>query len=598
MTSFSSREHCITTRIAICLSRVCFPALALLLLAPLMRSGTAEALVSSHLPRTFRLNGDLTLFYDRFWGSERDAIDRFAYSLNMNFQGFVVDPRLIQVNLHGNFTQDFREEGTSTMDGFGAIVRFLTEPPRKGVLRFFPQPIELRYAYYSYEQGDSQEYGISMSYRLAKPKNGNGRLLNNGNGNGNGNGKEKKFTWISLPNLYLDYNRYETTTESNKYVNDRLDLRAEAFREHMDLSAEYLYYKNTLNGDVSAKTQYLEFQANYHQYWKETATRLDSTNILYFEKTLDRKTVSFMDRTYWVKNFGLDLRDSAVVSGGGRYFDNETNKEYGLDLSASYGKFFSERFNTYTTAGADYLKNDEDTQVGEQAQFNMQYRLSNIFTLTGQANAGNRDDGTFYGFNVGLLSRKLISINPAYEYRHGDFESEKTTVNTFYLNLSAPLFRRMSFFSQNYYRIIDTTDNAASSKEKTLNLQGNLYWTISRYTISVGASHIRTTFSGDETGDILTGTVHRGDGKITLTTINANLSTYLARGTMLNVYAYYQKEKDAPALKSISPTLTWQWRQITLTARYIFNSRGDSRNDHRLFLRLTRRFDSIFRPFW
>ncbi len=597
MMAFSAGTHWIIKRMVIFLARVCFLALALLFLAPLMPSGTAEALVASQRQRTFRLNGDLTLIYDRFWGSERDAIDRFAYSLNMNFHSFVIDPRLIQLDLHGNFTQDFREEGTSTMDGFGATARFLTERPRKGVLRFFPQPIELRYAYYSYEQGDSQEYGISMAYRLAAPKATNGRLLNNGNGNGNGKEK-KKFTWITLPNLYLDYNRYETTTESNKYVNDRLDFRAEAFREHIDLSAEYLYYKNTLNGDVSSKTQYLEFQANYHRYWKEAAARLDSTNILYFEKTLDRKTVSFMDRTYWVKNFGLDLRDSAVVSGGGRYLDNEVNKEYALDLSASYGKFFSERFNTYTSAGADYFKNDDDTQVGEQAQFNMQYRLSNIFTLTGQANAGNRDDGTFYGFNVGLLSRKLISINPAYEYRHGDFESEKTTVNTVYLNLSAPLFRRMSFFSQNYYRIIDTTDNAASSKEKTLSLQANLFWTISRYTVTVGASHIRTTHSGDETNDILTGIVHRRDGKITITSINANLSTYLSRGMMLIVYAYYQKANDAPALKSVSPTLTWQWRQVTLTARYIFNSRGDSRNDHRLFLRLTRRFDSILRPFW
>jgi len=579
--------------------RIWFMVLTLVIAVSLRYSGTAEALVASQLPRTFTVSGDLTLYYDRFWSSQRDAIDRFAYSLNMNFHGFVIDPRLIQIDLNGIITQDFGEDKTSTIDGFGAKVRFLTEKPRKGVLRFFPQPVELRYAYYSYEQGDSLDYGISMAYRLAGPRAANNGQVSNRSGSNSGNGK-KKFSWITLPNLYLDFDRYEFTTESNKNVHDRLDLRAEAFSEHTDYSAEYLYYKNTFNGEMNDKTRYLEFQANYHQYWKETATRLDSTNILFFEDTLSQKIVSFLDRTSWIKNFGVDQRDSLSINGGGRYFDNETTKEYALDLNATYGKFFSERFITYTTAGADYLKNDDDTKIGELAQFNMQYRLSNVFTLTGQVNAGNSDDGTFYGFNVGLLSRKLISINPAYEYRQADLESGKTTVNTFYLNLSAPLLRRMNFFSQNYYRIIDTTENTAISKEKTLSLQANLFWTVTRYTISVGVAHTKTSLSGRASAeaDFLTGFVHSGDSKFTLTSVNANLSTFLTNRLTLNVYAYYQKEKDRGHLSSISPILTWQWRRVTLTARYILNNRGDSQNDHRLYLRLTRQFDSILRPFW
>ncbi len=577
---------------------ICFVAFVLAFFAPLMFPGTAEAQVRKPFSgRNFTLNGNLTLFYDRFWSSQSDAVDRFAYSLNMNFHGFVIDPRLIQIELNGVLTQDFQKERTSTIDGFGAKIRFLTERPRKGVLRFFPQPVELRYAYYSYEEGDSQDYGISMAYRLAAPRASNGSQSNTRN-SGNSNNGKKKSSWITLPNLYLDFNRYEYTTQANKNVHDRLDLRAEAFSEHADYSAEYLYYKNTFNGEMNAKTHYLELQANYHQYWKETSTRLDSANILYFEKTLDTKTVSFIDRTSWVKNFGLDLRDSLAINGGGRYRDNESTKEYALDLNATYGKFFSERLITTTTAGADYFKNDDDTKVGELAQFNMQYRLSNMFTFTGQASAGNREDGTFYGFNVGLLSRKMISINPAYEYRHDDFGSEKTTANTVYLNLSAPLLRKMSFFSQNYYRIIDTTDNAAFSKEKRLSLQANIFWTVSRYTVSVGASHTQISLSGGDASDILTGTVHGGDAKFTLTSVNANVSTYLSRRITLNVYAYYQKEKDRGSLKSIAPVLTWQWRRVSLTARYILNMRGNSQNDHRLFLRLTRQFDSILRPFW
>jgi len=56
-----------------------------------------------------------------------------------------------------------------------------------------------------------------------------------------------------------------------------------------------------------------------------------------------------------------------------------------------------------------------------------------------------------------------------------------------------------------------------------------------------------------------------------------NLSTFLTNRLTLNVYAYYQKEKDRGHLSSISPILTWQWRRVTLTARYILNNRGDSR---------------------
>jgi hypothetical protein len=553
--------------------------------------------------REYRLYGSLMLSYDRAWRSNSEVFERTTYSLNLGLSGFIIDPRLIAFDVNGLFSQSFASNAdTNTVDGISAKLTFLGERPRVGPLRYFPQPIELRYSYFSYENFTSQNYGISMSYQLSGLKELNVRSApdannkqNTGQNNGQQVSKQPWYVLLARPDFYFDYDRHEGRNSVGTTTYDRLDLRADARSEHLDYFAEYRYEKSNFE-TIPSKTQLLEFQVNFHRYWKESSTRLESYNTLFFEKRGTEDTVSFFDQTSFVKNMGPDLRDSVVINGGGRYFSRNNSTEYGLNLDAGYNKFFSERFSNSALGILTYISTETERRHAGTVKDIFQYNFSNYLSVIGQTTAGRADNGSVYGLGISFPFRARFAITPGYDFYYAsdtDDEKRKLKINTFSLDLAGPLLRNMSFSSQNYYRITDIDEGISSSKNKTLSLMANVFWLIERFNFSVGATYLDTTV-GERFG---TGISHLPEAKRTYTTIYANAYAYLTRQLLLNVMVYYQKEKQGGATTSITPLLTWQWRRVSASAQYTLNIRENSETDHRIFLRVTRQLGSTLKPF-
>ncbi len=569
--------------------------------------------------KSFRLSGDLTLTYDRLWGSKKESVDTFTYGLNLGLTGFVVDPRFMTFQLQGIFSQSVvSNRDTNTVEGVFAKLRFLNELPIRGFLRYVPQPIELRYGYSVDDVHKIQNYGLSMEYHLDKiisrkilPSSNINRNIGNSDQNSNQNSdqnsnqnsdqnsnqnsdQKKKYTLLpfTLPNLFFDYNRYERITDDTSRVYDRLSLRALSHSKHGLYTAEYRYERND-DGVSTTDGHYLHLQAELHYYWKETSSQLDSLNTFYVEDFGGRKTVSFSDHTVWMRHFGPNLRDTLMVGGGVRYLSREDKSDYSLTLNTAYNKLFSERLNNYASAEVMYNNADTETVNSETVTNSMQYRVSQNITLTNSARISSSSNGNSYGLTAGLHISTIIALSPAYDFYFTEFEGAQKTTHTFSLNLSGPIWRQMAFFSRNSYMISEDSNSIDPVREQRLSLAADLFWRFSRYNISLSASYLDTTLSGMNTG-----LIHKGDTKTKVTTFGANLSTQLQRNLSLTVYAYYQKMNRDPYSFVVSPILNWQWRRVTLTARYTMNMYGNSQVDHRVFLRVSRQIDSPLKPFF
>lgn len=591
-------------------------AVSLLIAATLfLLPGSSQAEFRQRYNRDFRLTGQLTLTYDRYWGSRKESVDAFTYGLNLGLSGFVVDPRLMTFHLQGIFSQSFvSDRDTNTIEGISARLRFLNERPVRGLLRYVPQPIELRYGYSIDDIHKTQYYGLSMEYQLDKVisrrvlpstninnNTGNSSDTSNKNSNQNSNdnsnqerGQKKSYSLLpfTLPHLLFDYNRYETSTDETSRTHDRLSLRAISRSKHGLYTAEYRYDRDDYSVSTSV-THYLKLQAELHYYWKETSSQLDNLNTFYAEDSEGRKTVSFTNHTVWMRHFGSNLRDTLTVGGGVTYLSREDKSNYSLTLNTGYNKHFSERFINYASADVSYVHSDTETVNTETITNSLQYSLSRNITLINRVRVSNSSRGASYGLNAGLHILSFIALSPAYDFYFTEFEGAQKTTHTFSLNLSGPIWRQMAFFSRNSYMISEDSNSIDPVREKRLSLAADLFWRFSRYNISLSAAYLDSTLSG-----LNPGLISRQDMKTTMTTFGANLSTQFSRNLTLMVYAYYQKMNRNPYSFVVSPVLNWQWRRVTLTARYTLNMYGNSQVDHRVFLRVSRQIDSPLKPFF
>jgi hypothetical protein len=595
-----------------------------------------------YLPRkVFVFSGDVSLFYDRSWGEDRESTDSFTYSLNLGLDGFVIDPRIMRFIVKGNFAHTFNSPRDDiSVTGIATRVTLLNERPRHGILRYAPSPIELRYAYYDYDTSTEQNYGISLEYVFARKSsplalyardayfnqnnlnynqknlNFNQNNLNNNQNNLNNNQNnlnnqynlnnnqnirrkaliQKQKRRFSLPNIFFDFDRHEYETRNSENTQDRLSLRAEAWSRHGEYFGEYRYYDNS-GSNQDYKTEELELQANFFYRWKQAFATLESYNTLNIFDDRGDNGVSFIDRTTWIKYLGKNLKDTLTISGGGLYNKRDERDEYLLNLNCAYNRHVSERFLNYTSASTSYGELDDDTVHREEIKNLLHYRISDRLTLSNEVQLGNTEEGIFYGLNIGLNTYKRISISPSYDYRYYELDDGSQDIHTFRLDFSGPIWRRMTFYSQNYYRIEDVDRRKEEFKEKTLHLRANILWRFSRYSVSLGASYRDIKLSDKS----IIG-VGSQDKDTTLTTIHATMSTYLSRRLFLYIYSYYQKEKDGIALFTFSPQLTWQWRLLRATVQYTLKitnpEERSSTTDHRLFIRTTRQIQSVFKPFW
>lgn len=559
----------------------------------------------------YTLHGDVTLIYEREWSSAgRDATDTFTHSYNLGLSGFIVDPRLMTFEINPTFRQEINKPG-DTLNFYGLNIRtnILNKPAIRGFFKNFPQPVQLKFSYFKTVDIKTVNYGLSLAFDVLEAKRihrdlrlrQEERLKGEQEGQTEGEkGKQqgqqgqqeqgvqrKRVTpalgpskWIPLPVFYLDYDRYSYTTSDFKATTDHLNLRALDNNINREYRFEYDLYR--YGGEGNYTTQYLNIEANYRFFWTDVE-RVEILNRMLLTDYSDRTTFSLSNRSSWFKRFGPELRDNMTVSGGGNYFQSESASNYNLGGSVTYNKYFSERFRDMVSGSVGYGKSDIENIYTISVSNGLEYNISRFLTFSKMITLTQTELGTSFLGNVGFAVKSFILLSPYYEYSTTAETGGRLTYHKFNFDFSGRLFRRLGFTSQNYYKIAEFS-GIEPYNEKTLSLRGDIYLSLWRLNINLGANSISVKKTDGEEADI------------GLTTIYSNLTAPISRRIFLTVSSYYQIEKGGKKLLSIKPILTWYYRLINLTAEYELRKTEDV-TDHRVLLRLTRNFARPIRRF-
>jgi hypothetical protein len=575
--------------------------------------------------KVFRLRGEIDLGYERKWG-DTDESSEFTHEYTLGLQGFVIDPRLMSFDAEGSFYQEINDpHGNTDFYEFGTTLSFLNAKPRRGILRHFPQPIRLRFNYYNSEDIEGFRYGISLTYTrperfsfFSKGKiisvekdtwpflrNLNNLKNTNNNLNNLNAGQIGRRRGIPFPVFNLDYDRYTFTRSNIESDQDRFSIRADTKFRNIDFTAEYQYY--SYGGSFDTEEQRLDLRADYLLMEKEKS--LNIFNRLYYVEINEGKNLDLSSRTNWAKRLGSSLRNSIIVNGGGRYFTSDVSSFYLVDASTSYHKHFSERLLNIITGTVSYGETDEDIYT-VTIQNKVDYQISKILEISNQLSAGINERGPSYQFGIGLNVRTRISAGISYSFLHSTLsergrgnisvlspppltssETDRVTnSHILQLNLSARLLRHMFFTSRNSYRINDV-DDGESFQEKLLTLRGDLFWNISRFRFNLGALYSALEKTGDRVVDTTT------------TTLHSTVSTMLLRRMYLALRAAYLDSNTGQSSIEINPVMSWSFRRVFFNAEYEMritkeDNIDEQETNHRVFLRLSRRFFKTIRPFW
>jgi hypothetical protein len=589
----------------------------------------------------YTLTGVIQLTYDREWGTvTSQPITRFNQNYYFVFDGFVVDRRIMAFQINGLFNQDiYSPGGTVTGYGFGASATFLSERVKRGPLQYIPQPINIRYSFFHSQDTDWTNYGISLTYKLPErspavyqQKQQERRqpvkkgadddeesnetpekpLSDNLKPNENLSLPPKtgpKFG-IALPTFYLDYDRYIVSSFGSKGTTDFLSLRAETVGTYSTYLLEYDYSRSHAGSDTSTMQRlWGVIDVNY----VSGTTRFFSNNQLFLtdSKSADEnlRTLFVSNRELWSRSFGPDLRDNVTAQGGGFYrSSNDGSHNYGLDLAGSFNKllFMSDRFSNAIGAGAGIARNDQNTSHSETVTNDLSYHLSRIFLFSNNITAGNTNDGRSFSTALMLTTKTRIVATADYIYTMYSVPDGRTTNQSADLTVSGPLYENFSFSTQAHYRIVDT-NTLVQSKEKSWELRADLYWYLYGYSINLGASYLDiNSTSTSFLDDNLTLLSTSGNIRSRTETLYGGISKSISRRLFASLISSYQRNKfsgsGSTSALQVHPMLGFYWRQLVVTAEYIYTRQKDdvseigtdTKTDHRLIFRLTRTFQARF----
>lgn len=583
--------------------------------------------------KKYTLRGDIALTYEeRRTNGEGLDLSRFTQSYHLGLSGFAVDPRLMTFDVDTTFSQESsKPEDNINSYSFDTMLSFLNKAAPRGFFSHFPQPIELKFS--SYESGNSRgrNYGISLGYdlfessrahrqfqqvrrqqQMDQPSDKNaGQPSDENAGPSDENAGQQKQGPVQqqiklqiqdekfpfpLPIIYVDYDKtsYSFSNPSNSFKvdTDFLSLRL----VDRDINTEYLadYNYHRYKGAVDLTTQFLNIEVNYRDNWEQGNNRFESKNRLYFTDLGDSKTLNLSNKNYWDKRLGTDLKDNLTFTYGGSFIESDVSRSSDLVINAraQYIKNFK-KLRNMTSADLGFGSAGADTIYSVRLFDEANYDLSRLLSLGGRVALGRNELGAEFGAGAGLLVRTFINILPNYDFNSIAASEGRTNTHSFSLNMNGPIYKNIILNSRNSYRIREVS-GSNPSKEKVLDLRGDVFWVLQWMNINLGASYINVRNSD---GGLVEGEAQAQED-IKVTSLYSNLSAPLLKGAFLTLNTTYTKDMKEKTF-SIRPIINWNVRLLTLTAEYELRKTSGENDvtDHRIFFRLTRTFSKRLRGF-
>ncbi len=527
-------------------------------------------------PKPYTLYGHIQLTYEKKWSDDYD-LSEFEHDYNLGIKGFIIDPRLIRYEISGDFTQALAsgEGEDTTITGKKLNVTFLDTLPKKWERNwmFIPNPITLSYSDYSGKY-ESTNYGISFRYSkplVPKPRRP-GRVV------------VEDRPLIPVPTTYFDYDRYEFRSGQYNTVIDIFNLRSTISGKIYNYTLSYK--KQNASGIIDTKTDVIEFRPNYRFFDPKGKGLIDISNSIKHETIDERKSITLRSGINWTRRIDKD-----VLRLFGRYYYYNTTEEDEKTLrrtalaSASYTKEFSQRMRNSISFIAESDKDDERDNYLARFSDTFTFDLSRAFRGSASLLIGQNQDGLEYGANFSLSTRTRLNATTAYFFAFTPMSEGDVSSHMFSVVASGPIVSNISFTADARYLIRDVTgiENPYSTDSITSN--ANLFYRLRKMTVSLGGGYSQNIEKNSETTRYHNFNLH------------SNLSWLLRRNLFLNVFSSWNRDSDDKTAFNMKPRLSYRRGLFSVEAEYDYRRTSqagvDATADHRLFMRLIRRFPSL-----
>lgn len=538
--------------------------------------------------KRYTLYGTIDLTYERDWteDSNTEAINTFTQTYDLGVRGFVIDPRLVNFDVAGSYTNTSSNSGVDfTLQGVRLNAIILEELPRtaaRKVLKYFPNPIHLRFTDYS-NAYNYRNYGVSLQYAVPeeilfyKKKDESGRSNR-----------------LHVPIFYFDYDNYSSSSGNSRISTDIYSFRAAMTGEHYD--HRLLYEVQDQTGTVKYKRETFELLPTYRFYDDKTRRSIDIFNSLRFEKIEDTKylTVHVLPRYY--EPMGPEGKDIRQLTGSFDYSKitspTDSTEAYSTAVSAAYTKVISPRLTNTAMLSVGVGKSDSEELHFERISNSVQTDLTRTLGATGSVILGNSERGEDYGAEAFLYTKTRVRTTAGYSFSSVPELEGRTVNHRFYLTAAGPLLRTASFDTTAQYVVRDVSGTASPFGEDLFFYGANLYWYLGKTSFTLGGTYAQTITRTDQ---------ERATSYLFL---YSNISRYLTPRTFLNVYSTWEQDNNDVKRFELRPSINWR-RGLTLLDleyNYTWASRGDDPSteptrDHRIMVRLIRDlFYTIYRP--
>lgn len=530
-------------------------------------------------PKRHLLYGSIELTYEQKWTEDNPAFKEFGQRYKLGIKSFIIDPRLININasaILADSTTNFGDD--SSLKGINLNINLLETTPRKwrGVRRFIPGPITLRYSNFS-SSYDLTHYGVSLIYSLPQisKKASDKGAKKNGKQNGG----------ISLPTLYFDYDNNDYETKDNKYTTDSYSMRAVLNKKNSSHTLQYEHFDQ--EGTVNYGRETLMLRSNYRFFDEETRKKTDIALYLKMENIDDRDQIFFNGDLKWRKPFDKDtLYLQAGVDYSRSSWLEDTKEGYTASASGSYTKIFSPRTVNTTSLSLAYGEKDDSAIHSELLSNNIRVDLSRLFRSTSDVFIGNTEKGVEGGLTAFLATKTRVSVSSGYSFNALSHEDEERLSHKFTVSASGPLRYNMNFSTSASYTMRDVTDSLGPYTENILGGYTNLFWRLPKTVISFNGNYSQTIKNNDEER---------------LLSLSNRISRFITRRTLFNVYTSWTRvesnelNKDRATFE-VRPILRWRYRELSLDAEYNYRdteTETSSLIEHRFLLRVVRRFSKL-----
>ncbi|MBI5101434.1 MAG: hypothetical protein HZB33_06335, partial [Nitrospirae bacterium] len=392
--------------------------------------------------------------------------------------------------------------------------------------------------------------------------------------------RKPKRRIFHIPFIYFDFSRDTYDGFGGSSTNDRLNVRAEQTEGHYYYSAEYRMGDTS----VSPAVHYLNLRATYDELYADRITRFSNYASGNLIKSAGNTTIAIYDQFAWSRQMGKGINDFVLLSGGGQYFNTNDKNNYVLNLGVTRNSIYSERLAYSFNVVGTYDPGQERSPASGTASGSLFYRPLDYVVISGQSSAGVSSDINSYSYSLGAQADRYfkgLMVNPGFLTSYAVSGKDTERGSKIYLNLATSLGSRFSLSAQNTYFMRDLVRDAVSSSSKELSLQVSLSAKLSRYLVTAYVAY-GNLVSSLKTSSMIAGT---------------SVETNWSGRVFLNMRGYAQKSDNNPVFMFLTTNLGFNWRQVAASLEYS-HSRYSSTTDNRLYVRMTRSFYTVVRPFF